>query len=79
MEINAKSFGPYQNAHLYQYAIPLYQSVGGKLFTLGSDAHKSSDYRLDFAAMSDLLRSFGVNQLAVFQGSERFMANLPAQ
>lgn len=79
MEINAKSFGPYQNAHLYQYAIPLYQSVGGKLFTLGSDAHKASDYRLDFAAMSDLLRSFGVNQLAVFQGSERFMADLPAQ
>jgi histidinol-phosphatase (PHP family) len=49
------------------------------LFTLGSDAHKASDYRLDFAVMSELLRSFGVNQLAVFQGSERFMADLPTE
>ncbi len=77
MEINAKSFGPYKNAHLYEYAIPLYQSVGGKLFTLGSDAHVASDYRLDFAAMSKLLRSFDVTELAVFQGTERMMTDLP--
>ena len=76
-EVNAKSFGPYQNASLYEYAIPLYQSVGGKLFTLGSDAHKSSDYRLLFAEMSQMLCSFGVEQLAVFQGTERYMADLP--
>jgi histidinol-phosphatase (PHP family) len=75
-EVNAKSFGPYQNAALYEYAIPLYQSVGGKLFTLGSDAHKASDYRLLFPEMSAMLRSFGVEQLAVFQGNERFMTGL---
>lgn len=77
MEINAKSFGRYQNAHLYDYAIPLYQSLGGKLFTLGSDAHVAEDYRLLFPEMGQLLRKFDVNQLVVFQGKERFLTDLP--
>lgn len=77
MEINAKSFGAYQNAHLYRYAIPLYQSLGGKLFTLGSDAHVAEDYRLLFTEMADLLREYGVEQLVVFQGKERWFTDLP--
>lgn len=76
MEINAKSFGPYQNADLYRYAIPLYQSVGGKLFTLGSDAHKAEDYRLLFTEMTALLKEFSVEQLVVFQGKDRFFSSL---
>lgn len=77
MEINAKSFGRYQNAHLYEYAIPLYQSLGGKLFTLGSDAHVAADYQLLFPEMGQLLRQFNVKQLVVFQGKERFLTDLP--
>lgn len=76
-EVNAKSFGRYKNAHLYRYAIPLYQSLGGKLFTLGSDAHVAQDYQLLFAEMSALLREFGVESLAIYQGKERFQAPLP--
>ena len=76
-EVNAKSFGRYQNAPLYEYAIPLYQSLGGKLFTLGSDAHVAQDYRLLFPEMSQLLRKFDVNQLVVFQGNERYLTDLP--
>lgn len=76
-EVNAKSFGKYQNAHLYRYGIPLYQSLGGKLFTLGSDAHVAEDYRLLFPEMSQLLKEFDVKQLVVFQGNERFMTELP--
>lgn len=48
MELNAKSFLKYGNEDLYRYAVPLYQSVGGKLFTLGSDAHVAEDYQLGF-------------------------------
>lgn len=77
IEINAKSFGRYKNAHLYHYAIPLYQSLGGKLFTLGSDAHVAEDYGLLFPEMSQMLRNFDVSQLVVFQGKERFITNLP--
>lgn len=77
MEINAKSFGRYQNEKLYRYAIPLYQSLGGKLFTLGSDAHVAEDYRLLFPEMAHLLREFDVKQLVVFQGNDRFFTELP--
>lgn len=77
MEINAKSFGRYQNETLYRYAIPLYQSLGGKLFTLGSDAHVAEDYRLLFSEMANLLREFDVKQLVVFQGNDRFYIDLP--
>src|SRR5699024_8325257 len=70
MEINAKSFGPYGNAKLYQYAIPLYQSLGGTLFTLGSDAHVASDFHLLFPEMSALLAEFSVDSLVVFQGKD---------
>lgn len=77
MEINAKSFGCYQNETLYRYAIPLYQSLGGKLFTLGSDAHVAEDYRLLFSEMANLLREFDVKQLVVFQGNDRFYTDLP--
>src|SRR5699024_6553170 len=37
LELNAKSFIRYENATLYRYVVPFYQSLGGKLFTLGSD------------------------------------------
>lgn len=77
VEINAKSFGRYQNAALYRYAIPLYQSLGGKLFTLGSDAHAAEDYQLLFPEMADLLREFGVKNLVVFQSEERIFTELP--
>lgn len=43
LELNAKSYGKYQNNVLYDYIIPLYRSLDGQLFTLGSDAYVSSD------------------------------------
>ena len=48
-----------------------------KAWGANSDAHKASDYRLLFTEMSQMLSSFGVEQLAVFQGTERYMADLP--
>ncbi|MHC5216392.1 PHP domain-containing protein [Enterococcus sp. LJL128] len=77
VELNAKSFVKYYNAHLYEYAIPLYRSLGGELFTLGSDAHVAEDYRLGFDPMSALLKKHNVEQLVVFQGKERIFTPLP--
>lgn len=77
VELNAKSFTKYNNADLYRYAIPLYISLGGTLFTLGSDAHVAEDYALSFFEMSSLLNSFGVTKLIVFQGKDRYLTDLP--
>lgn len=77
MELNAKSFLKYGNEDLYRYAVPLYQSVGGKLFTLGSDAHVAEDYQLGFKKMSQLLADCQVEKLLVIQGKERFLTPLP--
>ncbi len=67
LELNAKSFINYNNAHLYEYAIPLYISLGGKLFTLGSDAHVAADYEKGFQQMSILLKKNNISQLATFK------------
>jgi len=77
LEINAKSFGYYQNANLYRYIIPLYKSLGGTFFTLGSDAHKADDYQALFPEMAGLLKEFDINFLVAFQKNERFFAELP--
>jgi len=66
-ELNAKSFIKYGNKELYEYAIPLYISLGGKLFTLGSDAHVAEDYELGFEEMRNLLIKHGISELAVYQ------------
>ncbi|MEO1772376.1 MULTISPECIES: PHP domain-containing protein [Enterococcus] len=77
MELNAKSFLKYGNEDLYRYAVPLYQSVGGKLFTLGSDAHVAEDYQLGFKEMGQLLTDCQVENLLVVQGKERYLTPLP--
>lgn len=75
VELNAKSFVKYGNEHLYEYAVPLYTSLGGKLFTLGSDAHEVKDYELGFDKMGALLKRNGINQLAIFKNQERTMVD----
>lgn len=67
VELNAKSFVKYNNQHLYDYAIPLYISLGGELFTLGSDAHVSEDYELGFKEMGQLLKKHNIEKLATFK------------
>lgn len=75
-ELNAKSFIKYNNRALYEYAVPLYQSLGGKLFTLGSDAHKAEDYQLGFDEMAQFLRDLGVTELATYQNQQLKMVPL---
>lgn len=77
LELNAKSFAKYQNAQLYEYAVPLYQNLGGKLFTLGSDAHIASDFRNQFSQMGAMLKKFGVTELALFQNKEIKLVPIP--
>ncbi|UUX34212.1 PHP domain-containing protein [Fundicoccus culcitae] len=76
-ELNTRSMYRYHDVHLYDYAIEVYQSVGGKLFTVSSDAHVAADYRLEFDAAFELLRKHEVKQLVVYQKQQPIMVNLP--
>lgn len=77
LELNTRSMYRYGNAHLYEYAIDLYRSVGGTLFTVSSDAHVVEDYELRFKDAFTMLREHGVDQLAVFQKQQPTFVELP--
>ncbi|XJS11378.1 histidinol phosphate phosphatase [Aerococcaceae bacterium WGS1372] len=77
LELNTRSMYRYDNDHLYDYAIDLYQSLGGKMFTVSSDAHVASDYQLHFNDAFNKLRSHNVNQLVVFQKNQPIFVDIP--
>lgn len=66
LELNSKSMYIYDNFDLYDYVIPLYQSLGGNSFSLGSDAHKKEDLFLHFKESINLLEHYGVEYVQVF-------------
>lgn len=78
-ELNTKSMYRHGNAHLYDYAIALYQSVGGKLFTVGSDAHKAEDYELHFQDAFRMLQAHGVKELVTYHKQEPVLVALPIE
>jgi histidinol-phosphatase (PHP family) len=77
LELNTSSMYKHKNAHLYEYAIELYQSVGGKMFTVGSDAHRAKDYQRGFNAAFSMLEKFNVKELVVFQNQEPQFVPIP--
>lgn len=77
LELNTRSMYRYDNAHLYDYAIDLYRGLGGKMFTVSSDAHVASDYELHFEDAFNLLKTHNVDQLVVFQNGEPTFVNIP--
>ena len=44
-----------------------YLELGGKIITLGSDAHRAEDLAADFGNAIELLKSLGVKEIAVFR------------
>lgn len=77
LELNTRSMYRYGNAHLYEYAIDLYRSVGGKLFTVSSDAHVIEDYELQFEDAFSMLKEHGVDQLVVFKEQQPSFVYIP--
>ena len=65
-ELNSKSIFTYENLALYEYAIPLYQDLGGTLFSIGSDAHKTEEHYMEFGNLMNLLDKFDVDSVAQF-------------
>ena len=46
--------------------IKRYKELGGKIITIGSDAHNSDDLSKDFDLVYDILRSLNIKEIAVF-------------
>jgi len=66
-ELNSKSLFRYGKYDLYEWAIPKYQELGGKLFSLGSDAHSAEEHKMNFTEATDLLKRFNVDQVVVYK------------
>lgn len=75
-ELNSKSLYNYDNKDLYEWAIPRYQSVGGTLFSLGSDAHRVDEHFMRFDESIELLEKFGVSQVAQFNRGKLYFQDL---
>lgn len=71
-ELNSKSLWKYNNRDLYEWAIPRFQSVGGNLFSLGSDAHKADEHFMNFLDSIELLEQFDVTAVAQYQQQELY-------
>lgn len=47
--------------------IELYKKLGGKIITIGSDAHKKEDVGSEIDSITALLKQLGFNELAIFK------------
>lgn len=68
LEINTSCVGSFYDEWLpAKEIVDLYIEMGGRLFTLGSDAHKSEKIGHGFEAVKAYLRKKGIDQLVYFK------------
>ena len=66
-EVNTKSMYKYKKENLYSYMIEKYLKKGGKLFTLGSDAHNIKEYAYKFDEAKNFLLSKNIKEIILFK------------
>ena len=66
-EVNTKSMYKYKKENLYSYMIEKYLKKGGKLFTLGSDAHNIKDYAYKFDEARKFLLTKNIKEIILFK------------
>ena len=66
-EVNTKSMYKYKKENLYSYMIEKYLKKGGKLFTLGSDAHNIKDYAYKFDEATKFLLNKNIKEIILFK------------
>ena len=67
LEVNTKSMYKYKKEKLYSYMIEKYLKKGGKLFTLGSDAHNIKEYAYKFDEAKKFLLSKNIKEIILFK------------
>lgn len=70
LEINTKTFPDPQAIERMEYIVSLYTSLGGRKFTLGSDAHFATKHRNGFDIVIDCLKRNGINSVCAFIGRQ---------
>ena len=66
-EVNTKSMYKYKKENLYNYMIEKYIKKGGRLFTLGSDAHNIKDYAYKFDEATKFLLNKNIKEIILFK------------
>ena len=66
-EVNTKSMYKYKKENLYSYMIEKYLKKGGKIFTLGSDAHNIKDYAYKFDEARKFLLARNIKEIILFK------------
>ena len=66
-EVNTKSMYKYKKENLYNYIIEKYIKKGGRLFTLGSDAHNIKEYAYKFDEAKKFLLSINIKEIILFK------------
>ena len=66
-EVNTKSMYKYKKENLYNYMIEKYIKKGGRLFTLGSDAHNIREYAYKFDEAKKFLLSKNIKEVILFK------------
>lgn len=66
-ELNTRSMYQYGNVALYEQMIEWYVALGGKLFSLGSDAHSIDYYAYHFDDAIALLEKNSVSSVTIFE------------
>ena len=66
-EVNTKSMYKYKKENLYNYMIEKYIKKGGRLFTLGSDAHNIREYAYKFDEAKNFLLSKNMKEIILFK------------
>ncbi len=75
-ELNTSSMYRHKNLDLYEWAVPIYQKLGGRLFTLGSDAHQFENYQYNFDKAILFLKKHGVNEIQQLYGKHQGSINI---
>ncbi|MEE6667243.1 PHP domain-containing protein [Pediococcus acidilactici] len=66
-ELNTKSMYKYRNIGLYDYAIEIYKQLGGKRYTISSDAHDVTNYENHFQDALAMLKAHDIHHVNVFR------------
>ncbi|MGT2715009.1 PHP domain-containing protein [Streptococcus respiraculi] len=61
-ELNSKSMYLYDNESLYLYALSILQEMGCKRYSIGSDGHFQSHFRLHFDRIEQILDECGIQE-----------------
>lgn len=71
IEVNTSGFRyGLETAHPNEEILKRYRSLGGKIITVGSDAHQTKDLYSNFEKVYSLLKSLGYEYYTVFQNRE---------